>query len=154
MQPTSQSLSVKLRELTGERLEVQAVQELIEAAPDYMYRITGLPPGSADGQSTFLSLPEDKSYEDKFVYGIYWGEQMVGCADVIRAYPKKESAWIGLLLIAEPYQRRGIGAIAYELLENQIRAWPGIQSICLSVIRTNDHVLPFWKKKWALWKQV
>jgi hypothetical protein len=61
MQPTSQSLSVKLRELTGERLEVQAVEELIEAAPDYMYRITGLPPGSADDQSTFLSLPEDKS---------------------------------------------------------------------------------------------
>ena len=146
MEPTSQSLSVKLRRLTGERSEVQAVQEVIEAAPDYMYRITGLPPGNADGQSTFIALPENKSYEDKFVYGIYWEKQMVGCIDVIRAYPKDESAWLGLLLIAEPYQRRGIGTIAYELIENQIRAWPGIQSIGLSVVRTNEQVLPFWKK--------
>jgi hypothetical protein len=116
MKLTSQSPSVELRQLTGQRSEVQALQEVIEAAPDYMYRITGLPPGNAEGQRTFLGLPEGKSYEDKFVYGIFWGEHMVGCADIIRAHPKNECAW------------------------------PGIQSVRLSVIRTNEQVLPFWKK--------
>lgn len=135
-----------MRQLAGEREEVEALQEVFEASPDYMNRITGLPPGRADGQSTFLILPEDKSYDDKLVYRIYWEERMVGCVDVVRGYPTDEYAWIGLLLIAEPYQRRGIGALAYDLVEKEIRTWPAIRKIRLGVVRTNEQVLPFWRK--------
>lgn len=138
--------SLVLRQLNGEPGEMDALQRVIEAAPRYLYRITGHPPGAAEAQSLFTVLPEGKTYDDKFVYGVYQGDTMVGCADVIRAYPAPGSAWLGLLLIAEPFQRQGVGAAAYGLLEEQIRTWP-VARIRLGVVRTNDEVLPFWRKQ-------
>ncbi len=125
---------------------MEALQRVLEDSSDYLYRVTGHPPGGADAQSTFTILPEGKSYDDKFVYGIYLAGRMVGCADVIRAYPTEETAVLGLLLVAEPYQRKGIGTAAYRLLENDIYAWAGIARVRIGVVRTNDQVLPFWKK--------
>ena len=34
---------------------------------------------------------------------------MIGCSDVIRAYPDDDCMWIGLLLLSEAHQRRGYG---------------------------------------------
>lgn len=137
---------IDLRELTGERSEMEALQHVIERAPDYMYRVTGHPPGRAEAQSTYVVLPEGKSYDDKFVYGIYLADHMVGCADVIRAYPTEETIMLGLLLLAESYQHQGIGAAAYRLLEDKFRAWPRMTRVRIGVVRTNEQVLPFWRK--------
>ena len=75
-----------LRLLTGAIDEMAALQRVLEAAPAYFETVTGLPPGNAEAQSTFTALPPGKGYEDKRVWGLYAGEQMVGCADVIRGY--------------------------------------------------------------------
>jgi GNAT superfamily N-acetyltransferase len=98
-----------LRLLTGQRAEMAALQRVLEAAPAYFQAVTGAPPGRAAAQSTFTALPPDKTYGDKFVWGLYAGESMIGCADVIRGYPVREKAVIGLLLLAEPWQRHGLG---------------------------------------------
>lgn len=135
---------MKLRLLQGEREEMRELQRVLEEAPHYAERITGAPPGAADAQSTYSALPEGKSYEDKFVFGIYAGGEMVGCADVIRGWPRADTAHVGLLLIAEPHQRRGHGRAAYHALEKQIRAW-GAKRVRIGVVRTNEDVLPFWK---------
>lgn len=58
-------VSVELRELFGEPSQMSALQQVIEAAPDYMYRVTGHPPGAAEAQSLFSALPEGKTYEDR-----------------------------------------------------------------------------------------
>jgi ribosomal protein S18 acetylase RimI-like enzyme len=136
---------VTVRELGGEPSEISALQGVLEATPDYAQRVTGYPPGSADAQSTFIALPDGKSYDDKFVYGIYLDDEMVGCADVIRGYPSEETTLIGLFLISERYQRQGIGKLAYSSLESIIRVWHGIKNIRIGVVLTNDIVLPFWK---------
>jgi hypothetical protein len=73
-----------------------ALQCVLEAAPDYFERVSGAPPGSAQAQGMFTALPPDKTYADKFVWGLYEGEAMIGCADVIRGYPVPEKAIIGL----------------------------------------------------------
>jgi GNAT superfamily N-acetyltransferase len=122
-----------------------AMQRVLEGAPTYAERITGAPPGAADAQSTYSILPEGKAYEDKFVYGIYERDEMIGCADVIRAWPRADTTHVGLLLIAERHQRRGHGRAAYRLLEEQVRAW-GAKRVRIGVIGTNADVMPFWSK--------
>lgn len=108
--------------------------------------MTGVPAGPADAQSTYTILPEGKSYEDKFVFGIFPGSEMVGCVDLIRGYPTPNTAYLGLLLVSEKRQRQGIGRVAYHLVEEVIRAWGGCDRIRLAVVRTNEQVTPFWQR--------
>jgi len=135
-----------LRLLTGQPAEMAALQRVLEAAPDYFERVTGSPPGAAEAQSTFTALPPDTGYEDKFVWGLYAGETMIGCADVIRGYPARDKAVIGLLLIAEPWQGRGLGRAFAALIEQAIAAWPGIARMRIGVVASNPPALAFWRK--------
>ena len=84
--------------------------------------------------------------EDKFVFGIFLGNEMAGCADLIRGYPGPTTALLGLLLIAEPFQRRGIGRAAYAGLEDRIREWGSCDRVRIGVIQTNAGVMPFWQQ--------
>jgi RimJ/RimL family protein N-acetyltransferase len=135
-----------MRLLTGAPAEMAALQCVLEAAPGYFERVAGSPPGSAEAQSTFTALPPNTGYEDKFVWGLYAGEAMIGCADVIRGYPTRDKAVIGLLLIAEPWQRRGLGRAFAALIEQAIAAWPGIARVRIGVVTSNPVALAFWRK--------
>src|SRR4051812_8831343 len=91
---TDHALVIRL--LTGEPRQMEALQRVIEEAPAYAHRITGVPPGPADALSTYTALPTGKDYEDKFVFGIYVGGTMIGCADLIRGFPSANTAMLGL----------------------------------------------------------
>lgn len=140
------SEQVTIRELEGEPAEMAELQRVIEEAPRFAHLITGAPPGSADAQSTYTILPEGKSYEDKFVFGVYADDEMVGCIDLVRGYPDSRTAWLGLLLISEKHQGRGLGARAHELIENVIRGWETCDRIRVAVVMTNDEVIPFLER--------
>ena len=88
-------------------------------------------------------LPKELAKEGKFVFGLFLGEEMIGCADVLRGYPVLETAFLGLLLIREPWQRRGLGTAAYAHLELQIRGrdW---QSVRLAVVEAIVAAMDFW----------
>ena len=135
---------VTLRVLAGETEEMRELQRVLEEAPTYAQRITGLPPGEADAQSTYSALPEGKSYDDKFVFGIFRATEMVGCADLIRGYPHPATAMLGLLLVSERRQHQGIGRLAYGLLEQFVLDWRVCDRIRIGVVRSNEQVIPFW----------
>ena len=138
--------AVTIRLLYGEPSEMRELQRVIEGAPRYAHRITGVPPGQADAQSTYTALPEGKTYDDKFVFGIYLGSAMVGCADLIRGYPNPTTALLGLLLVSEARQRHGVGRHAYSLIEQFVRTWETCDCVRIGVVRTNEEVIPFWSK--------
>lgn len=123
-----------------------ALQRVFEAAPAYFETVTGLPPGNAEAQSTFTALPPDKGYDDKFVWGLYAGAQMIGCVDVIRGYPVREKAVIGLLLLAENWQRKGFGRAFALLLEQVIAGWLEIATLRIGVVDRNVGAMTFWRK--------
>jgi GNAT superfamily N-acetyltransferase len=135
---------ISIVELTGAGGEMAALQRVIEDAPTYAELVTGAPPGLADAQSTYTALPPGMTYADKHVFGVYLGSQMVGCIDLIKGYPAPDTALLGLLLIAESFQGRGIGSAAYRATEATVRAWGTCTKIRLGVVRTNAAVLPFW----------
>jgi GNAT superfamily N-acetyltransferase len=138
--------ALTLRLLTGQPAEMAALQRVLEAAPNYFRIIAGAPPGLAAAQSTFSALPPDKDYEDKFVWGLYEGEAMIGCADVIRGYPSPERAVIGLLLLVEARQRRGLGRAFAMLIEQAISDWPAIERLRVGVVASNAGALAFWRE--------
>lgn len=137
--------AVTLKLLRGETSEMEELQRVLESVPTYTHLVTGVPAGPADAQSVYSILPPNKSYEDKFVFGIHLDGQMIGCIDVIRGYPVPSTAHIGLLVIAQALHRRGLGRTAMLLLAQQIQAWRSCNRLRLGVVRTNAQVLPFWE---------
>ena len=134
-----------LRLLTGQPTEMAALQAVFEAAPSYFEQVCGTPPGAAEAQSTFTALPEARTYDDKRVWGLYADDAMIGVADVIRGWNAPHKAIIGLLLLAEPWQRRGLGRAFAALLEEAIRAWPEITTLRAGVVASNAGALAFWR---------
>jgi GNAT superfamily N-acetyltransferase len=137
-------VAVTIRALTGEPDEMRELQRVCENTAGYYERTTGVPPGPAEAQSTYTILPEGKGYADKFVLGIYADRQMVGCADLIRRYPDPATATLGLLLICESHQGRGIGRQALQLIEHFAQDWGSCERIRLGVVRSNAEAMPFW----------
>ena len=135
---------ITLRGLEGTRDDMDALQRVLEAAPRYAERLTGAPPGAADAQSTYTVLPDGKSYDDKFVLGVFAGDTLVGCVDLIRGYPDPATAHIGLLLIAEAYEGRGIGRAAFAQVEAFVIGWRTCTQLRLGVLADHRRAHRFW----------
>ena len=138
---------VTLREVTGDPGELAALQRVMESDEDYALRVTGQPPGPADTQSTLMFVPEGRSPEDKAPFGVWADGQLVGVLDLLLRHPDDETVYLGLLLIERGRQGQGIGAAAIHALERELAArWPWARRLRLSVVRTNDNVLGFWRR--------
>ena len=136
-------MSVTLSPITPD--EVDDVQAVIESDPGYVERVTGLPPGPADAQSVLMMRPPDLPEEHKIVYGVRCGTQIVGLIDVLRGYPERGVAYIGLLQIRGDLQRQGLGRAAHDELRVAVRDWPEVRRLRLSVVATNGQVETFWR---------
>lgn len=137
---------ITLRELEASREDMAELQRILEGVPSFYARLHGAPPGPAEAQSVYTVLPPGCSYDDKIVYGILRGGEMVGCADLVRGYPSPDTAILGLLAIVEPLQRRGLGSSACALIESRCREWPGIERIRLGVVETMEGALAFFER--------
>ena len=135
---------VTLREVTGDPEELAALQRVMESDEDYALRVTGHPPGPADAQSTLVFV---HSPDDKAPFGVWADGELVGVLDLLLRYPDDETVYLGLLLIERGHQGQGIGAGAVQALEREVAArWPWARRLRLSVVRTNDNVLGFWRR--------
>ncbi len=139
--------AVTLREVSGEPEELAAMQRVIESDEDFALRVSGHPPAPADAQSTLLFVPEGKSPDDKVVFGVWVDGELVGILDLLLRHPDQETVYLGLLQVDRRWQGRGIGAAALRALEREVLArWPWARRLRLSVVRTNDQVLGFWRR--------
>ncbi|MBW2254317.1 MAG: GNAT family N-acetyltransferase [Deltaproteobacteria bacterium] len=138
--------SVQVRVIRGEHEEIAALQRVLEAAPDYFRRVTGVPPDGGEAQRTYRVVPAGKGWEDKHVLGVFLEGEMVGCADLVRRYPEEHMAHVGLFLIAERHQQCGLGTTAWGLIEVLMREWPECRTLRGAVVRTNASVLRFWER--------
>jgi GNAT superfamily N-acetyltransferase len=111
---------VTLREVTGDPEEVAALQRIFESNEDFALRVTGHPPGPADAQSTLMFVPEGRSPDDKAVFGVWAGDELVGVLDLLLRYPDDETVYLGLLLIDRDRQGQGVGAAACRALEGEV----------------------------------
>ncbi len=108
---------IKLERIPAERSpgHMAALHRVFAAAPDYCSRVIGEVPALAE--MTSPALPPGKSAADHYFFGIYLDNEMVGCADILRGYPDRKTAYLGLVLLAESHQHRGLGAQAFAEVE-------------------------------------
>jgi ribosomal protein S18 acetylase RimI-like enzyme len=135
-----------IRQLHDSAQNRLALQNLLNATPDYYLAVTGKVAASNEAENEFTELPSGVDRADQFVFGIYIDDTLIGCAGGLRGFRTANKAMLGLLLIAEPYQGCGHGARAYVELEKIIMRWPNIDTVRLGVIETNTQAFPFWRK--------
>lgn len=81
------------------------------------------------------------------VLGIYLKAtgEAVGQANFLEVNPEDGMPWLGLLLIAAPHQRQGLGREAFDALAEHFRATYGWPALRLGVLAPNTVALAFWR---------
>jgi RimJ/RimL family protein N-acetyltransferase len=138
--------TLTLRRLEFTESDLEALQAVLEAAPDYHRRTHGGAPEPDEAIRLFEEIPPDKKVDEKRVYGIFLGQELIGCGDVLYRYPNSDTACIGLLLLREDYQGEGYGRRAYELLEATVLRSSSCRTLRIGVLMTNEDVARFWEK--------
>jgi hypothetical protein len=89
--------------------DVAALQKVLEAAPRYAFNVSGALQTKSAAEEVFSALPDGFDRSQKYVYGIFVDSKLVGCIDVLRGFPSNNTVMIGLLLLAEKQQKKGLG---------------------------------------------
>ena len=140
-------LMLTIRPLTNESHDDRSnVLRIFLESPSYTELVEGRSPSAEDVEDFFHGKPDAKDAADKSVFGFYVESEMVGCADVIRAYPADDCTWIGLLFFSEAHQRRGYGTTALALINAMAQEW-GCRRLQLAAISTNPCGLAFWGRE-------
>jgi RimJ/RimL family protein N-acetyltransferase len=128
-----------------------ALQAVYDATPAYwgMYGLPSAPQGQAAAD-----LQAANETPGRFLLGIVRrvderdaaaGAEMIGLVDLRLHWPEEAVAYIGMLMVAEPLQRQGIGSQAWSLLAPWLAASAKVQTVRLGIEQFNIGALKFWE---------
>ncbi len=89
--------------------DIPSILSLYESNPLYFQHCPP-EPNFATVKEDMLCLPEGKAKADKFFVGFWNGSDLVAVMDFVYAYPDEETVFIGLFMVDQAYQRKGIGS--------------------------------------------
>jgi GNAT superfamily N-acetyltransferase len=137
---------LSMRLITRESSEYyEDVFGIFRETASYMELIEARLPNQQDVEDFFVGLRPGKDLTEKSTFGFFIESEMVGCAETMRGYPAPDSVWIGLLLITQPHQGKGLGKKALALLIETMSGW-GYLQVQLGVVATNLAGYSFWSK--------
>ena len=98
-----------------------------------------------DAQSIYALCKANRTYYKYFLGFFHQDETLAAILDLIAGYPDKDTAFIGLFMMAVNLQKKGIGtAILQDVLKQLGRQ--GFSRIRLGCIADNQEALSFWKR--------
>ena len=129
---------------------VAALQSVYAQTPAYwqMLDLPSVPPDQADKEMT-----EAEKTPGRSMLGIVRrlervnpqaGGELIGLVDFRLNWPEESVAYLGMIMVAEPYRRQGLGRKAWRLLMNWLRRETEIQTVRLSVEQFNGEALKFF----------
>nr|WP_279466044.1 GNAT family N-acetyltransferase [Aeromonas veronii] len=83
---------------------------------------------------------------DKHLIGRWEQGELTAVIDLLRGYPNPDTAYLGLLLVGEPWQGSGRGQSLYLHACTLASSW-GATRLRLSVIASNESALSFWLRR-------
>ncbi|MBO5394775.1 MAG: GNAT family N-acetyltransferase [Clostridia bacterium] len=96
-------------------------------------------------QNMLTELPPNTKLKDKYFLGFYQNKSLVAILDIIDGYPVKGKAFIGLFMIDQALQGKGIGKNIIKQLLSFLTS-KNYASCELGVIDTNVEAQQFWTK--------
>ena len=132
-------------------LHADALQRVYELSPAYwaMYHLAQAPAGQA---ARDLAAIADEP--GRMGLGIAAanepgnaaaGAQLVGMVDLRLHWPDQDTAYLGILMVAEPFQRQRVGSDAWALLEPWLAGDAGQRAVKLGVEQFNPGALKFFQ---------
>jgi GNAT superfamily N-acetyltransferase len=125
--------------------DAPALQDLLERCADFSQLVEGEPPSAHAAQDMLTDLPPGKSLADKFLFGIFREDILVGVLDAVRDYPQNGVWWLGLLLLDPAQRGRGAGVQALNVFAG-LASKQGAQALMLGVVEENQSGLRFWRR--------
>jgi RimJ/RimL family protein N-acetyltransferase len=130
----------------------EALQAVYTATPAYwkLYGLGGPPPEQAQ-----QDLNASNQTPGRYLVGIVKrldehdvaaGAELIGLIDFRLHWPDEGIATIGMLMVAQRYQRKGIGAQAWSLLAPWLAASAQINKARLGIEQFNLAALKFWQE--------
>ncbi|SBN61592.1 Acetyltransferase (GNAT) domain-containing protein [Curtobacterium sp. 9128] len=101
--------------------DVDALQALLEATPDYSEQVTGYPPGPSDALSALIAVPPGYDPAGKRGVGLWADGELTAFGDVLIGYPDPRTAYLGLLIVRGDRRRRGHGRTLHDALLADVR---------------------------------
>ena len=126
--------------------EADVLQRLYEQCTEFFILTDGLAPSPTAAREEFDDVPEGKTAEDVYIFGLFDARKnLLSAIASVRYYPDRWTWWIGLMMLAPEQRGRGLGADFYRAFEHWISA-QGIFQISLVVIKANELGLQFWER--------
>jgi RimJ/RimL family protein N-acetyltransferase len=110
--PDSPAPPLTLRPLST--LDAPALQAVYQASADFFLDRGGAPPDPGQASADMAAAVAE---DGRFLLGITLHESMIGVTDLQLASPGPYDVSIGLILLAEPHRRQGLGTWALRILE-------------------------------------
>ena len=132
-------------------LHADALQRVYELSPAYwaMYHMAQAPAGQAardlaaiDDEPGRMGLGIAAANEPGNAAA---GAQLVGMIDFRLQWPDPDMAYIGILLVAEPFQRQRVGSDAWALLEPWLADEANLRAVKLGIEQFNPGALRFFQ---------
>lgn len=125
--------------------DFDALAQFIRNNPTYLRQTQHRKPTYDDAVAVLHELPPGAKPAQKYLWGIWWGDSMVGYLEVIRHWPRHHHLYIGQLMIGERWHRRGYGRAVLAMLADRARAWQGIRRWRLAVVASQTSSIDFWR---------
>ena len=146
------SYTISLLPLSAD-LHTAALQEVYEATPSYwaMYHLLVPPADQAE-----RDLAEAAVTPGRTMMGIVKpvergnaaaGAELIGLVDFRLHWPADQTASLGMIMVAEAYQRQGLGTKAWYTLRPWLTNQAGMNTVRLTVEQFNHGALAFFQRQ-------
>jgi hypothetical protein len=110
--------------------DAPALHAVYQASVDFFLGRAGAPPDPAQASADLAAAAAE---DGRFLLGISLHESMIGLLDLRLAYPEPYDVSIGLILVAEPQRRHGLGTWALRMLEAWLRRDTPTEAVVVAV---------------------
>lgn len=137
--------TLNVKKLANDNLE--DIKCLCNRSRDYFLMVDKKLPDEATAISFLKDLPPGKTYEDKYLLGIYSSinNKLIALVDIIKDYHNIGEWMLGLLLIDEQERRRGLGIAIHDFIKDWVKEYNG-HLLKVGVLEVNSKALKFWSK--------